>query len=223
MTERSPWGLRLAGRPALAASRAYRDGLVEIQDEGSQLAAEFAGAQPGERVLDLCAGGGGKSLALAAAMQNRGHLVAADISPRRLAETARRARRAGVSIIDLVAADAGAGLAPGSFDRVLVDAPCSGSGAWRRDPDAKWRLSPARLEEYRTLEARLLDEAARLVRPGGRLVYMTCSVLASENDAQIDAFLARAAGFERVGDDLRLTPARHGSDGFFASLMERHA
>lgn len=191
----SPWALRVDGRPHLAATRAFRDGLVEVQDEGSQLVALLSGATPGMAVLDLCAGAGGKTLALAGLMQNRGRLVATDISDGRLARARERLGRSGIHNVTRRVLD-GAGAKwlkrqAGSFDRVLVDAPCSGTGTWRRNPDARWRLTEETLERLCTEQAALLDRAAPLVRPGGWLIYATCSVLAEENTNQITAFLAR--------------------------------
>lgn len=239
-TPLSPIGLRLAGRHTLPALEAFRRGLVEVQDEGSQLVALLTDARPGQSVADYCAGGGGKSLALAAAMENRGRLVACDIGAGRFGDLVKRCARAGATIVEThVMEDEGEdGLDAGSFDRVLVDVPCSGTGAWRRNPDAKWRLSPDELTEHHARQARILDRAARLVAPGGRLVYATCSILASENAPRVDRFLAANTGFSLLpvadiwsdiayrpaptdGAYLMLTPARHGTDGFFAAVLER--
>ena len=195
-------------------------------------------------VADLCAGGGGKALALAACMADRGELIALDRDARRLERARPRLGRAGVANCELVALsggdDAWLSAHARAFDRVLVDAPCSGSGAWRRNPDARWRFTPEALAELRETQAGLLDRAAALVRPGGRLVYATCSLIAEENGAQLEAFLARTADFtprpygpiwravigsEPPGDtaSLTLTPARHGTDGFFIAVLERSA
>lgn len=241
-TPLSPIGLRLAGRVQLAQSKAWRDGLVELQDEGSQIAALLVGARPGETVLDLCAGGGGKALALAAAMENSGRIVACDVSAARLRQGRERFRRAGVSIVEecVLSSDEDPWIVAnaGAFDRILVDAPCSGSGAWRRNPDARWRLTPDGLVGLQGQQDRLLASAATLVRPGGRIVYVTCSILREENEARVAAFLGRADRFrvlpvpsvwaDSVGvgcpaleDYLKLTPYRHGTDGFFAGVLER--
>lgn len=214
---------------------AYREGLIEVQDCGSQLACEAVGAQPGETVIDLCAGAGGKTLALAAAMQNEGRLVAADTDRGRLQRLDPRAERAGVAIVETRLLDPGKEAAmladlAGTADAVLVDAPCSGSGTWRRNPENRWRLSEARLAEYTALQDRLLDLAATLVRPGGRLVFVTCSLLDAEGPERLARFLAdhpqwRAAppdlplGRAR-GDGIRLTPAHDGTDGFFIARAE---
>ncbi len=241
-TTLSPIGLRLAGRRTLPALDAFRRGLVEVQDEGSQIVALLTDARPGQSVADYCAGGGGKSLALAAAMENRGRLVACDIGERRFGDIAKRCKRAGAAIVEtqIMAEEGDDGLDAGSFDRVLVDVPCSGAGAWRRNPDAKWRLGPDELAEHPARQARILDRAARLVAPGGRLVYATCSILASENAPRIDQFLSANPGFTLLpaadiwsgivdrpmpsdGACLTLTPARDGTDGFFAAIMERRA
>jgi 16S rRNA (cytosine967-C5)-methyltransferase len=241
-TKLSPLGLRVFERIPLGTLETFRGGLVEVQDEGAQLAALLVDARPGMRVVDFCAGAGGKTLALAAAMGNRGHLVACDTATRRLERATERLRRAGASIVQRVplasARDKWVKRHAQGFDRVLVDAPCTGTGTWRRNPDAKWRLAPGDLAELVALQAEILDGAGRLVRPGGRLVYVTCSLLSEENEAQIEHFLARHADFalvpigpiwrETVGGDcpaqgamLRLTPARHGTDGFFVAAMAR--
>ena len=231
----SPWGLRVEGRPPLSATRAFREGLVEVQDEGSQLLASLVDARPGMQVVDFCAGAGGKTLALAATMANKGRIVACDVSARRLEQAGRRLRRAGVHNAERRTLsserDPWVKRHKGQFDRVLVDAPCSGTGTWRRNPDARWGRGGPDLAELTALQAKILDSAARLVRPGGRLVYGTCSLLRAENEEQVAAFLAAHPDVASVpaatllpglaGDFLRLTPARHGTDGFFAAILER--
>jgi 16S rRNA (cytosine967-C5)-methyltransferase len=239
----SPLGLRLEARAPLAALAAFREGLVEVQDEGSQVAALLADARPGMRVVDFCAGAGGKTLALAAQMRNRGKLVACDVAPHRLERAGRRLRRAGVDNVERRALtgahDPWVKRHKQSFDRVFVDAPCLGTGTWRRNPDAKWRLQPRDLAELTACQRDILKSAARLVRPGGRLVYATCSLLREENEDQAAAFLAETPDFapvpaalvwkETIGGNpppgsgryLRLTPARHGTDGFFVAIFER--
>jgi 16S rRNA (cytosine967-C5)-methyltransferase len=222
-TPHSPWGLRIEGRRQVTTGRAFRDGLVEVQDEGSQLVAALVDAQPGFRVADLCAGAGGKTLALAMTMQNRGELVACDVAATRLASAARRLRRAGVHNVEqhlLLPGDEWLERCAGTFDRVLVDAPCTGIGTWRRNPAARLRLTEAVVAELVPRQAAILDQAAPLVRAGGRLIYATCSLLREENEDQVAGFLARHSGFSR-GESLVLTPARHGTDGFFAAVLAR--
>ena len=233
-TPYSPWGLRVAGRRAVTTGAAFRDGLVEIQDEGSQLIAMLVGAAPGMRVADWCAGAGGKTLALAMTMENHGQILACDVSAPRLDGAVRRLRRAGVHNAErhlVQSGDKWAKRRAGSFDRVLVDAPCTGTGTWRRNPDARLRLVEQDLQELLRKQAVILDEAARLVKPGGRMIYATCSVLTEEDEDQVDAFLARQPGFQAVpaalpgglaaDPYLLLTPRRHGMDGFFAAVLER--
>ena len=246
-TKLSPLGLRLFERVPLGTLDLFRNGDIEVQDEGSQIAALLADARPGMRVVDFCAGAGGKTLALAAAMQNRGHLVAADIAEKRLERATQRLRRAGASIVQrqplASARDKWVKRHAQGFDRVFVDAPCTGTGTWRRNPDAKWRLKPEDLTELPALQAEILDSAQRLVKPGGRLIYATCSLLMEEDEDQVTNFLATHPDFtllpirdiwrDAIGgecpspnqkgrpDTLRLSPARHGTDGFFVAVMER--
>ncbi len=238
----SPLGLRLDGRANLRTAKAFRKGMVEIQDEGSQIAALLTDAKPGMSVIDYCAGGGGKTLALAAAMENEGELAALDVSEKRLEKMAPRLRRSGASIIGARALrgpnDDWLKANEEAADRVLVDAPCSGSGVWRRSPDAKWRLQPDDLVSRMGEQKEVLAAAAALVRPGGRLIYVTCSVLERENGDQVDWFLETFPGFSVLpaggvwagtiggeypgnGPYLRLTPASTGTDGFFIAIFER--
>src|SRR5271157_2105351 len=198
-TPLSPMGLRIAIRPdgrgpALAAEPAYVKGLVEVQDEGSQLAALLAEAKPGMQVLDLCAGAGGKTLAMAAAMDNHGQIYATDADGRRLAPIFGRLERSGARNVQVRAprgaADVLADL-EGRCDLVMIDAPCTGSGAWRRNPDAKWRIRPGALEQRMKDQDEALENAMRFVKKGGRIVYVTCSVLRPENEDRAAAFLAR--------------------------------
>lgn len=248
----SPVGLRVAldaeaKSPPLHAEPAFLKGWVEVQDEGSQLAALFANARPGEQVIDLCAGAGGKTLALAAVMENHGQIYATDSDMRRLAPIHARIERAGARNVQVRTprsnGDVLADLA-GRADLVVVDAPCTGSGAWRRNPDAKWRLRPNALGMRIAEQQQALDRAANLVKPGGRLAYITCSVLGEENTAQVKAFLARHPGYavappERLADalgerafmfrhavrmspeGLLMTPRRTGTDGFFVAILVR--
>ncbi len=237
----SPLGIRLPARIALGAHDGFKAGLFEVQDEASQVCAQLVDARPGQAVLDLCAGAGGKTLALAASMKNKGRLIASDVSVGRLERSKRRLRRAGVhnaTLRVLEDADKWVKRQSGTFDRVLVDAPCSGIGAWRRNPDARWHLSPDNLEALNRTQDDLLDRAAPLVKKGGHLVYATCSLLNEENTARIDAFLARndtftirpiSEAWQSVfkspcpagGPFLTLTPARHGTDGFFVAILTR--
>jgi 16S rRNA (cytosine967-C5)-methyltransferase len=248
-TPLSPLGLRIESRPPLATLPVFRNGLIEVQDEGSQLVALLADARPGMRVVDFCAGAGGKTLAMAAQMRNKGHIVACDVLEGRVERAATRLNRAGVHNVERRGLkserDPWVKRHAGGFDRVLVDAPCSGIGTWRRNPDAKWRLASGELAELVELQQRILASAARLVKPGGRVIYATCSLLPAENSAQVSAFLETIPGFallpiaevwaETVGSmpergacptdepTLRLTPASHGTDGFFVAVLERRA
>ncbi len=240
----SPWGLRLPARRPVTGAVAFRDGLVEVQDEGSQLIALLADARPGMRVADYCAGAAGKTLAMAATMGNRGKITACDTSAARLEGAAKRLRRAGVDNAErhlLEPGDRWAKRRAGSFDRVLVDAPCTGTGTWRRNPDARLRTQPADLSELVAVQHDILCKAGELVRPGGRLIYATCSLLPEENEAQMDRFLARAEGFAPVpldglwkallpgvaapcaGPWMALSPGAQGTDGFFCAVLERAA
>lgn len=237
-TPLSPWGLRIEGRRAVTTSAAFQSGLVEIQDEGSQVLARLVGAGPEMRVVDWCAGAGGKTLAMAMTMGNKGHLVACDVSAPRLEGAVRRLRRAGVQNSErhlVTPGDKWAKRRAGTFDRVLVDAPCTGTGTWRRNPDARARLRELDLMELVPKQAAILDAAARLTRPGGWLIYGTCSLLPAENEHQVDAFLARHTDYVAVpleeawgegtppcpGPYLSLTPRRHGTDGFFGAVLRR--
>jgi 16S rRNA (cytosine967-C5)-methyltransferase len=243
-TPLSPIGLRLRNRVPLGNLAAFKEGLVEVQDESSQIAALLADARPGMRVVDLCAGAGGKTLALAAGMANRGKLVACEVSARRLERSARRLRRAGVNNVErrplTGERDKWVKRHKGSFDRVFVDVPCLGTGTWRRNPDAKWRSRPDDLAELVERQQEILRSAARLVRPGGRLIYATCSLLREEDEAQAESFLAAEPAFSVLpiaqawgetiggaspgGDNyLRLTPAQHGTDGFYVAIFERRS
>jgi 16S rRNA (cytosine967-C5)-methyltransferase len=224
-TKLSPWGLRVSGRRPVTTGAAFRTGLVEIQDEGSQLVAALVGAEPEMRVADFCAGAGGKTLALAMTMGNRGHIVACDVSASRLDGAVRRLRRAGVHNVErhlLEPGDKWTKRRAMGFDRVLVDAPCTGSGTWRRNPDGRLRLERRDLDELIVKQATILDQASRLVRKAGRLVYATCSLLTEENESQVSAFLVRHPEFAPVAQ-LSLTPARDGTDAFFAVSLERAA
>jgi 16S rRNA (cytosine967-C5)-methyltransferase len=244
-TKLSPLGLRLKVRASVVATQTFRDGLVEIQDEGSQLVGLLVGARPGMQVVDFCAGAGGKTLAIAASMENKGRVVACDVSDFRLERSGQRLRRAGIHNVERRTLDAEGRKwlkrHAGKFDRVLVDAPCTGIGTWRRNPDARWTLKPEDVAELPLKQSEILATAAKLVRPGGRLVYATCSLLPAENEERVTAFLAAHPDFAKVpvadawkdaigtqfpagamsDDCLRLTPARHHTDGFFVAILER--
>lgn len=230
----APHGWRYPPETRIEQSDAYLQGAIEIQDTGSQLTCEAVGAKPGETIIDLCAGAGGKTLALAAAMENRGTLIACDADRARLARLAPRAQRAGATMIETVLLDPGREAAAlerwrGGADAVLVDAPCSGTGTWRRNPEARWRLTSKQLARYVEIQARLLDVAATLVKPGGRLVFVTCSLLDEEGAGQAQAFLERHPGWRAEvpalpagtprGAGLRLSPHRDGTDGFFVARL----
>ncbi|MDK9714057.1 MAG: RsmB/NOP family class I SAM-dependent RNA methyltransferase [Sulfuritalea sp.] len=236
----SPLGLRLKTKPYLAKHPAYLDGSIEVQDEGSQLLGLLLAPKRSEMVVDFCAGAGGKTLILGALMRSTGRLYAFDVSDKRLAKLKPRAARAGLSNVHPACLsgenDTRVKRLQGKVDRVLVDAPCSGLGTLRRNPDLKWRQSPQSVDELSAKQAAILAAAAKLLRPGGRLVYATCSILAEENEAIVDAFLAAHADFHRLsaqeilaaqgividcGEDMRLSPQQHGTDAFYAAVLER--
>ena len=243
-TPYSPWGLRVHGKPALQKAEPFLRGDVEVQDEGSQLLALLTGARRGEMVVDFCAGAGGKTLALGAMMRSTGRLYAFDVSASRLEALKPRLARSGLSNVHPVhiahERDERVRRLAGKIDRVLVDAPCSGLGTLRRNPDLKWRHSPQAVQELTTKQAAILDAAATLVKPGGRLVYATCSLLDAENEAVARDFAARhrdfaplpaaavladagVAGADTLAGDgwLRLWPHRYRTDGFFAAVWQR--
>jgi 16S rRNA (cytosine967-C5)-methyltransferase len=251
-TRWSPQGLRIklsadAKNPAIHAEPPFLKGTIEVQDEGSQLAALLSGAKPGEQIVDLAAGAGGKTLALAAVMENRGQIYATDIDKRQLVPIHERIARAGARNIQVRTPRGDADMVAdlnGRADLVVIDAPCTGTGTWRRNPDAKWRVRPGALAERVKRQAALLDRAATLVKAGGRIAYITCSVLEEENGDQVRAFVGRHPGFsvekpaetaqvlgERAylffraalisGEGLLMTPRRTDTDGFFVSLIRR--
>lgn len=248
----SPLGLRImlgadARNPGIQAEEEFIKGAVEVQDEGSQIAALLSGARPGEQVIDLCAGAGGKTLTLAAMMQGRGRLIATDRDKRQLAPIHERLSRAGVHNAEVrtpKGEDDPLSDIRASADLVLIDAPCTGTGTWRRNPDAKWRMRPGALDIRLKDQAEVLDRASALVKPGGRVVYITCSVLAQENSGQIRKFIGRHPDFsvippsqtasvlwDRTDDflaavyvsdeGLLMTPRRTGTDGFFVSILTK--
>jgi len=236
-----PLAIRLRDKPALAKSPLFLGGAFEVQDEGSQLLGYLLEPRRGEAVVDFCAGAGGKTLLLGALMKNTGRLYAFDVSDKRLANLKPRLARSGLSNVHPARIeherDTKVKRLAGKVDRVLVDAPCSGLGTLRRNPDLKWRQSEASVAELTVKQAAILDAAAKMVRPGGRVVYATCSLLTAENDAIIDAFLASHPDFELVsaetvlakhgielpGERLRLLPQQHATDGFFAVALDRKA
>ncbi len=237
----SPIAVRLREKPALAKHALFLEGTFEVQDEGSQLLGYLMEPKRGELVVDFCAGAGGKTLLLGALMKNTGRLYAYDVSDKRLAKLKPRLARSGLSNVHPARIenerDTKIKRLAGKADRVLVDAPCSGLGTLRRNPDLKWRQSEASVAELTVKQASILDAAAKMVRPGGRLVYATCSLLTAENDAIIEAFLAShpeftltpAAtvlakhGIDLEGDYLRLLPHKHNTDGFFAAVLDKKA
>ncbi len=237
-TPHSPWGIRLADNPALNRHPLFVDGSIEVQDDGSQLLAWLVGARRGEMVCDFCAGAGGKTLAIGAMMANSGRLYAFDVADKRLVKLKPRLARSGLSNVmpQLLSSenDTRVKRLAGKLDRVLVDAPCSGFGTLRRNPDLKFRQSPESVAELTQKQAGILRSAARLLKPGGRLVYATCSLLPEENAQLIEAFLAEGAftllpvsellaqakmDLPQSQDYLQLSPARDGTDGFFAAVL----
>jgi len=232
----APQGLRFPAGTPVERWDAFLNGEIEVQDGGSQLACTVAGAAAGEIVIDLCAGAGGKTLALAAQMANAGTLIAADTNRDRLSRLGPRAERAGAKIAETVLLDPGREIEAlaawvGKADAVLVDAPCSGTGTWRRNPESRWRLSESEVARFAAIQLRLLEIAAQLVCPGGRIVFVTCSLLDAEGADVVHLFLGRNPGFlpfdvklpagEARGAGWRLSPAHDGTDGFFVARLTR--
>ena len=239
-TPLSPAGVRLQGKPAINRHPLFVDGSVEVQDEGSQLLAYLVGARRGEMVVDFCAGAGGKTLALGMLMHSTGRLYAFDVSEKRLTNFKPRLARSGLSNVHpqriSSERDVRIGRLAGKIDRVLVDVPCSGLGTLRRNPDLKWRQVESAIEELCEKQRAILSGASRLVKPGGRLVYATCSLLDEENEGAVNGFLTAHPDFRRIsatgalakerivvpgGEDLALVPHVHGTDGFYAAVLER--
>lgn len=236
----SPLGIRVEGRPSLSQMALFKDGRIEVQDEGSQILSLMLDAKSGMSVVDFCAGAGGKTLAIAAAMNNKGRVVACDVAGNRLEKAKLRFRRAGLHNIETHELknenDQWVKHNAGKYDRVLIDAPCSGTGTWRRNPDARWKQLGPSLDDLLAMQGRILNSASRLVKTGGRLVYATCSMLREENQKQVSAFLENNPSFKLVpldiampaqlkklakGEMLVLTPAQHKTDGFFAAVLEK--
>jgi 16S rRNA (cytosine967-C5)-methyltransferase len=233
-TPYAPHGIRIGSDATnLSKSALFESGAFEFQDEAAQIASTLCAAAPGMRVLDLAAGAGGKSLAFAASMQNQGEIVACDLRGEALFELEKRALRAGATIIKTLPLDHAQ--PSGQFDMVLVDAPCTGTGTWRRQPELRWRLTPERISYLMSVQDGLLDQAAALVRPGGRLLYATCSILGCENQDRIIAFQSRHPGFAPLNlaenwpenpppgleQDFRASPATTGTDGFYCAALSR--
>ena len=242
-TDLSPWCIRFESRVALFAMRQFKDGGFEVQDEGSQLLALLSDVKPSQKVVDFCAGAGGKTLAMAAMMENKGTLYACDVHDRRLEQMTKRAKRAGVhnvrSHVLSSENDKWVKKHAKMADVVLIDAPCTGTGTWRRSPDSRWNLAQENLDNLVALQQSILTSAQRLVKPGGRLLYATCSFLREENEEQIEAFLAANPDFEiesfelpktmtdnpdkfyTSGHEVRTYPAMSGTDGFYAANLRR--
>ncbi len=237
-TSVSPWGLRFDGRVGLFNLKSFKQGWYEVQDEGSQLLALVTNVQSGQKVVDFCAGAGGKTLALAAMMNNKGVIHACDVHSRRLEELGKRAKRAGVHNIQThllsTERDKWVKRNVGKMDVVLLDAPCSGSGTWRRNPDARWNLTEEALQQLQQTQQSILDSACRLVKPGGKLVYASCSLLKEENEQQVEQFLMNhpefaAAELPDIGNagqliesdhyQMRTYPGMSGMDGFFVAVL----
>lgn len=242
-TPHSPIGVRLKKRLPAFNTQAFRDGKYEMQDEGSQIVAQLCAAKPGQKVIDFCAGAGGKTLAIAATMKNKGRILALDVSEKRLKEMPKRLARAGVHNVTTHAMrdekDPFLKRHVGSADWVVVDAPCSGSGTWRRNPDLKWRFQLDDLQEIKALQQSILQSASRLCKPGGKLLYITCSIFPDENIHQVKQFVGNNSQFRvehpgklwnkhvhadaDLGPVLALSPHKDGTDGFFAVVLTNHA
>ena len=215
--DQSPFGIILEKHANLSATKAYKKGLVEVQDEGAQLVSMAIGVKPKDDVFDFCAGAGGKSLILAQLMQNRGFIQAYDASPKRLTELVKRARRANISIVKTVPR---LPEAHKKFDHVVVDAPCSGTGTWRRNPDMKWKLTPRQLEQLTKKQAEILHTAEEYVKPGHYLTYITCSITSDENEQQVENFLIHHPRYHVIHQE-RYSPWRTNTDGFFLCIMQK--
>ena len=241
-TPYSPWGLRTKGKPFMSATKAFHKGMVEIQDEGSQLIAYICGAKPGMRVLDYCAGSGGKTLGIAAAMEGKGMIVAMDNNTKRLEKGRRRYKKADIHNVEVRSLEEEKHRKwlrrqKEAMDIVLVDVPCSSSGTWRRNPDLRWNWYGPTLDEIKSMQSDILERVADKVKVGGRLIYATCSLLPEENEEQVESFLKNHPEYKILpvvdvwpddgapcpveGEYLRLTPRDHQTDGFFTAVLER--
>jgi 16S rRNA (cytosine967-C5)-methyltransferase len=216
-------GLILRERKNVFTTEAFKQGLFELQDGASQQVAPMLAIEPGHRVIDACAGAGGKTLHIAALLKNKGKVIAMDVHPRKLEELRKRSTRAGCDVIETKLIDSNKVIKrlETSADRVLLDVPCSGLGVLRRNPDSKWKLSAEEIDRLRALQAEILKEYSVMVKKGGRLVYATCSCLPSENEKQVEAFLAAHPGEWRLVEERKFTPGENGYDGFYAAALER--
>jgi 16S rRNA (cytosine967-C5)-methyltransferase len=218
----NPTALRLVERKNVFLTEAFKRGYFEVQDASSQLVAPFLQVEPGMRVIDTCAGAGGKTLHLAAIMENKGQIIALDIYGGKLAQLKKRAKRAGVHNVDMRVIDSTKVIKKlkDSADAVLIDAPCSGIGVLKRNPDSKWKLQPEFMDKIRDTQAEILDKYSQMVKPGGKLVYATCSILPSENENQVKTFLDSHKEFKFV-EDKKISPSKSGFDGFYMALLEK--
>lgn len=235
-TKYSPWGLKVIGKANLFGSKAFKKGYFEVQDEGSQILALLADTKPKQRVLDFCCGAGGKLLALGATMENKGSILGTDTNEKRLSESKKRIKRSGLTnaSIKVISSENDKYLKrqKEKFDVVFVDAPCSGSGTWRRNPDSKWKLQESFIKEITSVQESILNKASLLVKPGGKLIYATCSIFKDENHKQIEKFICKNPTFAQESINeiypeltkekaLQLTPYEHGCDGFFISILKK--
>jgi len=220
-----PHALKLKERANVFTTEAFQDGWFEVQDASSQKVAQLLDPQPGERVADTCAGAGGKSLHIAALMENKGQVIAMDLYENKLTELKRRARRNGIHNIETRVIDSTKAIKKliGKMDKVLIDAPCSGLGVLKRNPDSKWKLQPEFMDRIRETQKDILNDYSRMVKDGGKLVYATCSILPSENEKQVKAFLAREEGKDfTLLQDEKVLPSKSGFDGFYMALLQKN-
>lgn len=220
-----PTALRLAERKNLATTESFKQGLFEVQDAASQMVAPLLKVEPQTTVIDACAGGGGKTLHLAALMENRGHIVAMDVHEIKLSKLLERAQRNGVKMVSTKLIDSPAAIESfhGKADRLLLDVPCSGLGVLRRNPDTKWKISLEEMQRLQKLQAEILENYSKMVKPGGMMVYATCSVIPAENEKQVQAFLSRHGDEWKLAEEVHLAPQKQGFDGFYGARLERRA